>query len=450
LIALLLLLVATTARAEFSAAEVEDAADFARRAATAALRGQQRPFAEVLDANRALARRIGPDVWESLANRQRARLEAAYRDFFQLALGAPRGADVEVAWASTSPAANTVDVVLGLKVGQRSLKTRWIVRRAPPGWKISDVVLSDPGISLSTAAVRALGPRPVRRRERGEQALAVAFPRVVGILAIGCVVFLARRRVAPAKRWMVMAVASAPAILFLVDGALATARAVEEPYMIPEDLPAPPWRQAEQMALRAQREGRLAAAREAWSRAVAAGAPPAQAAYQQGLLARQQGNTDEARSDFERALAGPEPAPGAARELASLAEAEGSHAEAQARLEEYLKATGPDPEALSLAAVVDANLGNTAGALQKLSQVRELLGEEWKSAELEARVRARAGDAAHTVELLRPLARDGRVERSALRADPFYLRIATDPDWVAFLNERPTPQASRTPTPRRP
>ena len=415
----------------------------------AALHGQQRSFAEVLDADRALARRIGPDVWESLAGRQRQRLETAYREFFQLALGAPRGANVEVAWASASASSISVDVLLGLKIGMRSLKTRWVVRRAPAGWKIADVVLVDPGISLSNAAVRALGPRPVRRRDPSEQAGAVALPRLVGILVIGTIVLLARRRLAPEKRWLLYAGAAAPAILFLVDGALATARALEEPFVIPEELPAPSWRQAEQMALQAQREGRLTAARDAWNRAAVAGAPPAQAAYQQGLLARQQGNSAEARSDFERALTGPEPAPGAARELASLAEADGSHAEARARLEAYLKAAGPDPEALSLAAVVEANLGNTAAALARLSQAREMLGEEWKSAELEARVRARAGDGVRTVQLLRPLARDGFVERSALRADPLYLPIATDPAWVGFLNERPTPPPARTPTPRR-
>jgi tetratricopeptide (TPR) repeat protein len=440
---------ATAARAEFSAAEIEDAADFARRTAMAALRGQHRSFAEVLDADRALARRIGPDVWESLAGRQRERLGAAYREFFQLALGAPRGANVEVGWADASAGATSVDVLLGLKIGLRSLKTRWIVRRIAAGWRISDVVLVDPGISLSTAAVRALGPRPVRRREKSERAAAVALPRLVGILAIASIVFLARRRLPGEKRWLLYATAAAPAILFLVDGVLATARAVEEPFVIPEELTAPPWRQAEQMALQAQREGRLAAARDAWSRAAVAGAPPAQAAYQQGLLARQQGNTAEARSDFERALTGPEPAPGAARELAALAEADGNHAEARIRLETYLKAAGPDPESLSLAAVVEANLGNTAAALARLSQAREMLGEEWKSAELEARVRARAGDGVRAAALLRPLARDGFVDRSALRADPLYLPIATDAAWVAFLNERPTPSPSRTPTPRR-
>jgi len=98
---------------------------------------------------------------------------------------------------------------------------------------------------------------------------------------------------------------------------------------------------------------------------------------------------------------------------------------------------------------VEANLGNTAAALARLSQARAMLGEEWKSTELEARVRARAGDGVHAAALLRPLARDGFVDRSALRADPLYLPIATDPAWVAFLNERPTPSPSRTPTPRR-
>ena len=449
LIAALLLFAALPLEADFSTAEIEDAAEFARRAATAALRGQPRVLAETLDVDTALARRVGPDVWERLAPRQKERLSDAVREFARLALGVPRGVSAEVAWAWASAGPSSIDVLLGLKLGERALKTRWVIRRVGAGWKISDIVLVDPGISLTGAAVRALGPISVRRRDRREQWDAVALPRLIGVLVIGAVVLLAWRRVAPEKRILLLLTASAPAILFLVDGALAAARALEEPYIAPEEIPGAPWRQAEQMALQAQREGRVAAAAEYWNRAVAAGAPAPQVAYQQGLLARQQGNAAEARAAFTRALSGSEPAPGAARELALMDIAAGNTASALENLKRYRETAGPDPETLSLMAAVETSLGDTSAALNAVRQARELLGDQWKSAELEARVRARAADAAGTVQALRPLAREGVVDRFALRADPAYLPIATEPAWVAFINERVTPPAVQ-PTPERP
>jgi tetratricopeptide (TPR) repeat protein len=436
--------------AEFSPLDVEDAAEFARRAAIAAIRGPQRVFTEALDVDSILARRVGPDVWEELTGRQKEKLRAAVRERFSLVLGASKGTPAEIAWAWTMPQPNAVDVLLGLKLGSGTLKTRWVVRRVAGGWKISDVWLVDPGISLAAGAARALGTAPVRRRDRTERAAAVALPRVVAIVTIGAVVFLFFRRIAPEKRRLLLLTASAPAILFAVDAALAAGRAASEPYLIPEELPGEPWRLAEQMALRAQREGRVAAARDQWGRAIAAGAPVGPAAYQMGHLAKLAGDTQQARADFQQALAGPEPAPGAARELALLSLAEGDSAAARLSLRRYLETAGPDPEALSLAAVVETNLGDTAAALNAVRAERALVGNQQKSAELEARVRARAADAAGAVQALRALAREGAVDRAVLRADPAYLPIATDPAWVAFLNERPAPSPTSPPAPARP
>lgn len=451
LIALILLLSAVRLAAEFSPLEVEDAAEFARRAAMAAVRGPQNVFNEALDADGILARRLGADVWQRLTARQKERLRSEVRGRFALVLGAARGTATEIVWAWTLPEPGAVQVLLGVTLGDRVLKTRWTVRRIAGGWKISDVRFVDPGISLSASAMRALGPSPVRRRDRTEEAIWIALPRIAGILLIAAVVLVAWRRVAPDKRILLLLTALAPAVLFLVDGALASGRALSEPYVIPEENTVEPWRQAEKLALQAQRDGRLAAAREEWSLAVGAGAPAAPAAYQMGLLARQQGDTTAARSDFLRALESDEPAPGAARELALLCVATGDNAAARQYLRRYLEAAGPDPESLQLVAVVETNLGNTAAALAALREARGLVGDRWKSAELEAQVRARAADAAGAVEALRPLIREGVVDRAALRADPNYLPIATEPPWVAFLNERPAPPspAPAAPAPAR-
>jgi predicted Zn-dependent protease len=166
-----------------------------------------------------------------------------------------------------------------------------------------------------------------------------------------------------------------------------------------------------------------------------------------GISARAGGETAQAKRDFERALAEKPSAPGAGKELALIALAEGRQADARGLLEDYLRATGPDPDTLSTLAVVRTNLGDTAGAVQAIESARALVGESWKKAELEAQIYARSGDAASTVAALRPLEGQSRLNRSALRADPAFLAIATDPAWVAFLGEVPSPPA--TPAPER-
>ncbi|MGH9400148.1 MAG: hypothetical protein ACRD00_07250 [Thermoanaerobaculia bacterium] len=414
----------------------------------AAVRGPQNVFNEALDADSSLVKRIGADVWEQLTARQKERLRAAVRGHFALSLAAPRGASADVAWAWTLPEPGAVQVLLGIRLNDRILKTRWTVRRVGAGWKISDVRLVDPGISLAASAVHALGPAPVRRRDRAEAAFWIGMSRVAGVLAIGAVVVLAWRRVAPDKRILLLLTASAPAVLFLVDGALAAGRALSEPYVIAEETPGEAWRPAEQRALQAQRDGRLAAAREQWDHAVLAGAPKALAAYQKGLLAGRQADPAAARADFLHALEGPEPAPAAARELALMAVAGGDNAQARQYLRQYIEAAGPDPESLQLVAVVETNLGDTGAALAAMHDARLLLADQGKGTQLEAQVRARAADAAGTVQALRGLAREGAVDRAVLRADPAYLPIATEPVWVAFLNERPAP-APPTPAPAR-
>lgn len=129
--------------------------------------------------------------------------------------------------------------------------------------------------------------------------------------------------------------------------------------------------------------------------------------------------------------------------------ARGKNDEADREIERYLALSGPDPESLSMLAVIQINRGKTAEALDAIHRARSLVGEGWRGAELEAQVRARAGDAAGAVASLRPLEAEGRLDRSALRSDPAYLPIATDPAWISFIDEKPKPPAERaTPTKR--
>jgi len=426
------------ARADEPAAPgAEEAADFARRAAYAALHGPPKIFLESIDADGVLQRLVGPGVWAGLTERQQNLLRAAARDHFIQALAPPSGTAADVAWASVADSGRgPIFVYLGLRYGASVLKTRWTVQRTGRGWAVEDIVLVDPGLSLASEVGRLLGPEPVRRRDAAREARARATPRLAGVAAIIGVVLVFARRLPPERRRLLW-IAAVPALLFLVDGALAVQRSLSEPYALVDNLPPQPWRQFEKLALAAQADGKTEAARSEWSRALASGAPAGPVHYQMGLSARARGTPLEAASDFDRALAESPPAPGAARELAAMALADGRNADAVALLQRYLREAGPDPETLSTLAVVETNLGDTAAAVETIRAARALVGEDWRKTELEARIYARAGNAAAAVAALRPLEAEGRLDRSALRAEPAYLPIATDSAWVSFLGETP-------------
>ena len=420
-----------------AALDAEEAADFARRAAFAALHGPQKIFSASIDADAVLRHILSTPVWGALTERQKNLLAATVREHFARALAPPPGTAADVAWASLSPgadAAGPTAVDLGLRYGDRVLKTRWLVRRGPRGWAVEDVLLSDPGLSLAAEVGRQLGPEPVRRRDRASEARARAWPRLAGVLALLVIVLVFRRRLPPERRPLLWLAAAVPAALFAVDAALAIRRTFIEPFAL-SDPPAQPWRPFEQAAIEAQRVGDWSGARAAWTKALEAGATRAQVDYQMGLAARAGGDPFAARGDFERALAENPPAPGAAKELAGISLAEGRTADARLLLERYLREAGPDPETLATLAVVQANAGEGDAAVRTIREARALLPEGWRRAELEAQIYARAGDASATVAALRPLQAEGRLDREALRADPAYVPIALDPVWVGFLGE---------------
>jgi tetratricopeptide (TPR) repeat protein len=450
LIVVISLAAASALEAQVSPPELEEAAEVARRAATSTLRGQNRILFDTLDVNGILQSHVGADVWAHLTARQRELLRASVRQTFASALTPPRSTPGEVAWSSARGQPAGASVFLGLRFGDKRLKTRWELRRAASGgWRIEDVTLADPGVSLANRAILSLGPHPVRPRDRHRQARQEALPRLAGLAAIALLVSLIYRRLAPPKRVLLLLTASAPAVLFLVDGILAVRRALAEPYAISEELPSSPWDRWLRLAREAEREGQLAQADPLWDRANAAGAAVGPIAYERGLGALERGDLPAARRHFQNALDAPEPAPGGARELALIELSAGRNREAEELVARYLAATGPDPDALSLDAVIESNLGSAQRALAAIQEARELVGGGIRGAELEARVRARTSDAAGTVTALRTLESTGRLDREALRADPAYSAIATDPVWIGFLNETPSPGSTPRPTPTR-
>ena len=420
-------------------AEVEEAAGVARRAAVDLLRRPPgRLFSETLDVDGILLHRLGAQASSRLTERQRERLRGAVAEMFSRTLAPPRTTSGEIAWSAARPAGAGVDVFLGLRYGERSLKTRWAMRRAGTSWRVADIALVDPGVSLAKTAEAALELRSVQKGARGGEAWSSAMPRAGAIVVLALVVLAVATRIPRRRRPLLYWTAAAPATLLAIDGALAVHRALSEPYVVRAEPSSELWRRWEELARSAEREGRAELAREHWARALSAGGPAGPITYEIGLEARRRGDVERARAEFLRALSGPEPAPGAAKELASMEVAAGRFAEAEALLARYFQLAGPDPDTLALFAVVQTNLGHRADALRAIREASALLGGEgWREGELEAQLLAHAGDAAGCVAALRRLEEKGGIDRSRLRADPAYLPIATDPLWVAYLNERP-------------
>jgi tetratricopeptide (TPR) repeat protein len=352
-------------------------------------------------------------------------------------LAGPNPAAGGVAWSAALPPApdRGQDALVGLRLDDRVLKTRWLLQRSGDRWRFRDVVLSDPGISLAQATAASFGTRPLAARRGRARILAGALPPLAALLVIAIVVALAAPRLPPSRRKILFVSAAGAALVFLVAGSLAAARGFAHPYDLLPPSAGAPSRQSEERAREAERAGRAEEARAAWERAVSEGAPAGPVAYERALAAKQRGNVASARALFESALAASPPSPGAAKELAALDASQGRLPEAEGQIARYLAAAGPDPEALTLAAVIATDLGKTADAVASIAEARRLSADGSRGAELEARIRARAGDASGAVALLRPLADAGGPDRAALRADPAYLPIATDPVWVAFLNE---------------
>ena len=252
--------------------EAEEAAEFARRVAFAALHGPPKIFLESIDADGVLRRILSTPVWGALTERQKALLASTVRDHFSRALAPPPGTAAEVAWASLPPSPENggpMRVDLGLRYGDRVLKTRWSVRKGPRGWAIEDIVLADPGLSLADEVGRQLGSEPVRRRDRAREARARAWPRLAGLVALAAIVLVFQRRLTPERRPLLWFAAAVPALLFAVDGALAVRRTYAESLALSEP-PPQSWRPFEQAAIEAQRIGDWPAARSAWQQAVGA------------------------------------------------------------------------------------------------------------------------------------------------------------------------------------
>jgi tetratricopeptide (TPR) repeat protein len=440
----LLLGLAAAAQAEVTAADLEQAAETARRAAAALAGGQPAPFFEALDTDGILSRsrEIGVARWLELTDMQRERLRSLLRERFLRELW-PSNAEErgQMAWITARPESRDgVAVWIGLDYpGNRQLKTTWHMTRTRSDWRIADVVLSDPGVSLSRTYLRSLTETPLIPSDRRRAARETAMPRLALLGAILLVVVLFWRRTRE-NRHILILTALAPAFIVALEGTLAVRAAMMERWTLRETIPSEPWRAPAGASLDALAAGDLEGARQKAKVAVSLGADIGPLAYAIGRAENAAGDPATAETEFQRALEASPPAPGAARELAAIELAQGRGEAARERLTQYLATAGPDPEALTLLAVAALSARNNPQALEAIDSARQIVGGGLRGAELEARIRARAGDAAGTVAALQPLDAAGRLDRSLLRKDPAYVAIATDPVWERFLAEKPKPR----------
>jgi hypothetical protein len=346
-----------------------------------------------------------------------------------------------VAWITARPESKDgVAVWIGLDYpGNRQLKTTWRMSRSRSDWRVSDVVLSDPGMSVARSFLRSLTGNPLIPADRTRAAREAAMPRLALLGTILLVVVLFWRRTRK-NRHILILTALAPAVIVALEGTLAVRAAMMERWTLRESIPNEPWRGPVAAALAAIDGGDLEGARSKARVAVGLGADAGPLAYAIGRAEHAAGNLPAAATEFAHALEAQPPAPGAARELAAMDLAQGRGEAARQRLLQYLSVAGPDPESLTLLAVAALSARNNPQAIEAIEAARQIVGGGLRGSELEARIRARAGDGSGAVAALRPLDAAGLLDRAALRKDPAFVAIATDPAWESFLAERPKPR----------
>src|SRR5512143_4085632 len=281
----------------------------AQRLALSAVRGPREPFLTSLDTAALLRGKLGERAWRGLTSKQRTLLDKAVGDRFAAMLAPPAASAAGIAWAQALPSQRGLsEVVVGISIGEKTLKTRWRMKPEGARWRVEDVVLADPGISLAAAAIATLGPEPVRPKARFPAAASALLPWLGLLAVIGLAVLIAVPRVAPDRRRLLYGASIVPAVVLLAGATTAVFRLVAEPYSVRIPEAAEPWRQSQRRAVAAEREGESGRARELAERAAALGAPRGAMAYEMGLAARERGDVDAARRDFHEALEASAPA----------------------------------------------------------------------------------------------------------------------------------------------
>src|SRR5580765_7758654 len=320
----------------FAAVFVEAQPDeAAKRLALAAVRGPRAEFTAALDADGLLERKIGSEAWRGLTERQKNVLRTVLKERFAAMLAPPAPAPATgIAWSqAVAGAPGRDEAVVVIAVGEKTLKTRWLLKEDGGLRRIEDVVLTDPGISLAAASLASLGALPAVRPPPFSRAATQVVPWLALLAILAIFVAVTAPRVEAQRRRILYRAAAVPAVIVAAGAIVGGVRLVSQPYVLRVEAVAP---------------------------------PPGPTDYERGLAARQRGDSRTAKASFEAALGGPQPAPGATRELAAMDLEAGRLSLAEQRIASYLSATGPDPDALALAAVIQANLGKQREAVESI------------------------------------------------------------------------------------
>lgn len=427
---------ATSSPAPLSAPDLEEAAQFARRAAESAVRGEP-GFGQVFDLAALQSAAVGPAVAARLTRIQRESLTRALISFMADTLRGHRPPTAQVISVGATGTDNSARVALLIPAEQGLLKTEWELRNQRQQWRVEDVRISDFGQSLLGEAVAAMGdPSIAVPRRQAQEARRAATPRIAGLLAVVAVTILFYRRLRGRQRVFLLAAAAGPFLLFALDGTLAVSRIVREPVELHLDTDSP--RSFFTSTLRHSVErGDLREAITLAARARAAGMEPQPTDYLIGHLAEKLRNAALARELYQRALAPPHPAPGAWAGLARLAMNDNQFAPALDNWEKYLSLVPPDPVSLALEAVCEGKLSNLPRAQQLAQQAIDLDPTQPGFYALSARLAAGSGDASGAVGYLRQEEKLAPLDRQELASDPAFAPIASNSVWQDFLTEPP-------------
>jgi hypothetical protein len=441
---------AALARAEPSPAELEEAATVAVSTARNLARGRANLFAEAFDRTALLEAAVGRRLAGELTFDQRDRLSSLLLRVVMGELPAPGSRQADVQPVGTVEAGEDVLVHLLLPTAAGYLKTDWRLHYRAGRWRIEDVRLADMDRWLREDAVHYFGEPPLARRRNGSLAIRrAAVPRAAGLLGVAVVAFIFFRRTKGRDRMIVLLAAAGPALIFVLDGALAVSRVLREPIQVLADNAAPvqPWLERFQAA--AARKS-FDAAKEAAARAIALGARPQPINYTLGRLCEDRRDLAQSAAFYRKALTPPRPAPGGWAGLARVAMAQSRYEDVVRDFSLYFQAVAADPASLFLQAAAQGQLHEFEAAQETISRAIGIDPAAPELYALSARLAAADSDAGLAISRLREEEKLHAVDRSELSRDPGFAEIADRPEWKAFLAEAPTaavPEPAPGPSP---
>lgn len=419
-------------------AEREEASSVAVHTANALVRGRSVLLREVLDDFSVVGSAVGPAFLSGFTPRQNRqisdRLAAAIAEPFTTSRN-PKAA-VRVLAAGGRDGQAVVTLLMPSTSGD--LKADWKLRLRHGEWRLEDIVLTDTARSIRREAIESLGAPPIARwRQTRAEARRAAWPRAAGLLAVVLLTGIFLRRLQGSQRWLILSIATVPAVLFAVDGYLAVSRIRKEPVELRLADVTPLNRVLHRFQVTVNARDWEAARRTA-AEAVAAGAAPQPLHFVLGRVAEDLGHLPEASLEFEASLAPPAPAPGGWAGLARIAFERRNYHEAVEEWNRYLSKTAPDPTSLVLKAAALARDGDAPAAQECLVQAIEIDPARPESYDLSSRIAATQGDETTAIARLREEEKLRPIDRRLLADDPTFSLLVEKSAWKAFLAEKPS------------